>query len=75
MNDLECQRTFVEEQRQTMKKIEQEELRAQRKLSMYASVTNIIPNLDNHSKISGRILVAVIAPGCQQSHKCLISRI
>lgn len=24
---------------------------------MYASVTNIIPDLDDHSKISGRILV------------------
>jgi len=31
-----------------------------RMLSMYASVTNIIPDLDDHSKISGRILYITI---------------
>ncbi|KAJ6750381.1 hypothetical protein OIU85_000960 [Salix viminalis] len=39
-----------------LKKDEKEELRAQRMLSMYASVTNIIPDLDDHSKISGHIV-------------------
>uniref|UniRef100_A0A5B7C9I4 Kinetochore protein Spc24 n=1 Tax=Davidia involucrata TaxID=16924 RepID=A0A5B7C9I4_DAVIN len=53
INDLEHQRVSVEERRQILKKLEQEELRAQRKLSMYASVTNIIPNLDDQFKISG----------------------
>ncbi|KAA8517732.1 hypothetical protein F0562_015209 [Nyssa sinensis] len=56
INDLEHQRVSVEERRQILKKLEQEELRAQRKLSMYASVTNIIPNLDDQSKISGHIV-------------------
>ncbi|KAG8374447.1 hypothetical protein BUALT_Bualt11G0132900 [Buddleja alternifolia] len=53
---LEHQRDFIEEQRQTFKKLEQDELRAQMKLSMYASVTNIIPHLDDTSKISGHIV-------------------
>ncbi|XP_058002984.1 kinetochore protein SPC24 homolog [Hevea brasiliensis] len=57
INDLELLRISVEEQKQAQKKLEQEELRAQRKLSMYASVTNIIPGLDDHYKILGRILV------------------
>ncbi|KAL4021566.1 hypothetical protein IC575_020370 [Cucumis melo] len=39
-----------------MKKLEQQELWAQRKLSMYASVTDIIPNMDDQSKISGHIV-------------------
>ncbi|KAI3447816.1 hypothetical protein Pfo_004481 [Paulownia fortunei] len=56
IDDLECQRDSVEEQRQTVKKFEQNELRAQMKLSMYASVTNIIPYLDDPSKISGHIV-------------------
>uniref|UniRef100_A0A5B7AEA9 Plectin-like n=1 Tax=Davidia involucrata TaxID=16924 RepID=A0A5B7AEA9_DAVIN len=56
INGLEHQRVSVEERRQILKKLEQEELRAQRKLSMYASVTNIIPNLDDQSKISGHIV-------------------
>ncbi|XP_059668052.1 kinetochore protein SPC24 homolog isoform X3 [Cornus florida] len=52
INDLEHQRVSIEERKQLLKKVEQEELRAQRKLSMYASVTNIIPNLDDQSIIS-----------------------
>jgi len=56
INDLEHQRVSIEEQSQLLKKVEQDELRAQRKLSMYASVTNIIPNLDDESRISGHIV-------------------
>lgn len=56
INDLEVQRIYVQERRQTLKKLEQDELREQRMLSLYASVTNIIPNLDDESRISGHIV-------------------
>ncbi|KAG6697754.1 hypothetical protein I3842_09G217400 [Carya illinoinensis] len=56
INDLELQRVSVQERRQILKKLEQDELRAQRMLSLYASVTNIIPNLDNESRFSGHIV-------------------
>lgn len=56
ITDLDRQRVSIEERKQLLKKLEQDELRAQRKLSMYASVTNIIPNLDEDSKISGHIV-------------------
>ncbi|KAB5520062.1 hypothetical protein DKX38_024381 [Salix brachista] len=56
ISDLECQRVSFEERKRHVKKDEKDELRAQRMLSMYASVTNIIPDLDDHSKISGHIV-------------------
>ncbi|KAJ6968980.1 kinetochore protein SPC24 [Populus alba x Populus x berolinensis] len=56
ISDLECQRVSFEERKRNMKRNEKDELRAQRMLSMYASVTNIIPDLDDHSKISGHIV-------------------
>ncbi|KAG6595410.1 Kinetochore protein SPC24-like protein, partial [Cucurbita argyrosperma subsp. sororia] len=56
INELDRQRISVQEKKQATKKLEQQELRAQRKLSMYASVTDIIPNMDDHSKISGHIV-------------------
>ncbi|KAL0544857.1 hypothetical protein IC582_019985 [Cucumis melo] len=56
INELERQRVSVQERKQAMKKLEQQELWAQRKLSMYASVTDIIPNMDDQSKISGHIV-------------------
>ncbi|KAG7033758.1 hypothetical protein SDJN02_03483 [Cucurbita argyrosperma subsp. argyrosperma] len=56
INDLDRQRISVQERKQAMKKLEQQELRTQRKLSMYASVTDIIPNMDDQSKISGHIV-------------------
>ncbi|CAA2969910.1 Hypothetical predicted protein [Olea europaea subsp. europaea] len=56
IDDLERQRDSIEERRKNLKKLEQDELRAQMKLSMFASVTNIIPNLDDPSKISGHIV-------------------
>ncbi|PSS34712.1 Clathrin heavy chain linker domain-containing protein [Actinidia chinensis var. chinensis] len=56
ISDLEHQRVSVEERRQILKNLEQDELKAQMKLSMYASVTNVIPNLDDHAKVSGHIV-------------------
>ncbi|KAL3502536.1 hypothetical protein ACH5RR_036985 [Cinchona calisaya] len=53
---LEQQSEPIEERRKSLKKLEQEDLRTEMKLSMYASVTSIIPNLDDQSKISGYIV-------------------
>ncbi|KAI9116218.1 hypothetical protein K1719_013148 [Acacia pycnantha] len=50
------QRVSILERKKTLQKLEQDELRTQMMLSMYASVTNIIPNLDDQSKISGYIV-------------------
>lgn len=55
ISDLEQQRVSVEEQKKNLKKLERQELQAQRLLSMYASVTNIVPELDNPS-VSGHIV-------------------
>lgn len=56
-NDLERQRISIEERRESLRKLEKHDLRAQMKLSMYASVTNVIPKLDEqHSTISGHIV-------------------
>ncbi|KAI6678414.1 hypothetical protein NL676_039210 [Syzygium grande] len=49
-------RISIEERKQALKKLEQHERREQMSLSMYASVTNIIPNLGDGSKISGYIV-------------------
>ncbi|XP_019412940.1 PREDICTED: uncharacterized protein LOC109325197 [Lupinus angustifolius] len=54
--DLEQQWASVQEQKKTSLKIEKDKLRTQMLLSMYASVTNIVPNLDDESKISGYIV-------------------
>ncbi|XP_049369310.1 kinetochore protein SPC24 homolog [Solanum verrucosum] len=56
INDLDRQRDSIEEQRKLLKKIEQDQLRSEMKLSLYASVTSIIPDLDDQSKISGHIV-------------------
>ncbi|KAJ9694038.1 hypothetical protein PVL29_009832 [Vitis rotundifolia] len=56
INDLEHQRVSVEERNQIVKKLKQDDQRAESKLSMYASVTNIIPSLDDELKISGHIV-------------------
>ncbi|KAL3830212.1 hypothetical protein ACJIZ3_019014 [Penstemon smallii] len=57
VNDIADLEHQVEEQSQSMKKHKKDEMRAQMKLSMYASVTKIVPYLDDQSKISGRILL------------------
>ncbi|KAI5648474.1 hypothetical protein M9H77_34479 [Catharanthus roseus] len=56
INDLEHQSVSIEERRQVLKKHEQDYLKAQMKLSLYASVTSIIPDLENPSNISGHIV-------------------
>ncbi|XP_043698518.1 kinetochore protein SPC24 homolog isoform X2 [Telopea speciosissima] len=56
MSNLEHQRVSIEGRKQILKKRKKEELRAQMELSMYASVTKIIPDLTNETQISGRIL-------------------
>ncbi|XP_026439581.1 kinetochore protein SPC24 homolog [Papaver somniferum] len=56
INDLEQQRVSIVEREQNLKKADKDEFREQRKLSMYASVTNIIPNMDIGTKISGHIV-------------------
>ncbi|XVF08326.1 hypothetical protein REPUB_Repub06bG0216900 [Reevesia pubescens] len=40
-----------------LRKFEQDKLKEQRKLSMYASITNIIPDLEDQSRISGHIVI------------------
>lgn len=56
INDLEHQRLSVEERRKIVKKLKQDELKTEMKLAMYTSVTKIIPNLDEESKMSGCII-------------------
>ncbi|XP_030515834.2 kinetochore protein SPC24 homolog [Rhodamnia argentea] len=56
INELDLQRISIGERKQVLKKLEQNERREQMSLSMYASVTNIIPNLDDGPKISGYIV-------------------
>ncbi|KAK4759386.1 hypothetical protein SAY87_022517 [Trapa incisa] len=53
---LDHQQISIEEKRQTLKKLEQYEQRQQMTLSMYASVTNIIPKLEDDSKTAGYIV-------------------
>ncbi|KAJ4962564.1 hypothetical protein NE237_022503 [Protea cynaroides] len=56
MSYLEQQRASIEERKQILKKTEKEELRAQRELSMYASVTKIIPDLADQIQVCGHIV-------------------
>lgn len=55
INELDNQRLSIEEQSQRLKKLEEEE-KEMRKLSFYASVTKIIPDLESKSTISGYIV-------------------
>ncbi|XP_021744805.1 uncharacterized protein LOC110710773 [Chenopodium quinoa] len=56
INELDHQRLLLEEKSQKLKKLEEEHEKEQRKLSFYASVTKIIPDLASPSKISGHIV-------------------
>ncbi|CAN6715497.1 unnamed protein product [Malus baccata var. baccata] len=56
VSDLERQRIDVQEKKRNLKRREQDEFREQRKLAMYASVTNIIPNLEDQSRDMGYIV-------------------
>ncbi|KAL1193813.1 putative kinetochore protein SPC24 [Cardamine amara subsp. amara] len=53
LKDLNAQLASIDEHKQSMKRKEREDLRAEKKLSMYASVTKVIPDIDDPSKISG----------------------
>ncbi|XP_022746500.1 radixin-like [Durio zibethinus] len=56
INELERQRGSIEERKQMLRKFEQDMLKEERKHSMYASITNIIPDLEDQSRISGHIV-------------------
>lgn len=56
INDLDQQIIWIEERKQVLKKVNQQEFKEQRKLSMLASVTNIIPDLNDELEISGHIV-------------------
>ncbi|CAA7051041.1 unnamed protein product [Microthlaspi erraticum] len=56
LKDLNTQRTSIDEQRQSTKRKVRDDLRAEKKLSMYASVTKIIPDVTDPSKISGYLV-------------------
>nr|GMC53602.1 kinetochore protein SPC24 homolog [Ipomoea batatas] len=62
MNDLERRRFSIGEQRKSLKQLERDDSRAERKLSLFASVTNIIPSLDDQSKISGSASLQLDSP-------------
>ncbi|EOA32905.1 hypothetical protein CARUB_v10016230mg [Capsella rubella] len=53
LNDLNAQLTSIDEHKQSTKRKERDDLRTVKKLSMYASVTKVIPDIDDPSKISG----------------------
>lgn len=53
LKDLNAQWMSVDEQRQSVKRKERDDLRAEKMLSMYASVTKVIPDVEDPSKISG----------------------
>lgn len=53
LKDLNAQLSSIDEHKQSTKRKVRDDLRAEKKLSMYASVTNVIPDIDDPSKISG----------------------
>ncbi|XP_020878640.1 uncharacterized protein LOC9306982 isoform X3 [Arabidopsis lyrata subsp. lyrata] len=53
LKDLNSQEAFFEEHILAIKRNKQEQLRTEKKLSMYASVTRVIPNIDDSLKTSG----------------------
>ncbi|CAK8542005.1 unnamed protein product [Lathyrus sativus] len=55
-NDLEQQHISIKEQKKKLLKLEQEKQKEGMLLSMYASVTSIVPNSDDQSKVSGLII-------------------
>lgn len=56
LDNLDRQRTSIEERKDAVKKKEKDMLKAQSMLSMCVSVTNIMPNFDDQEKISGYIV-------------------
>ncbi|GAB2286763.1 hypothetical protein Dimus_021157 [Dionaea muscipula] len=56
INQLDQQRLSIEERNQNLEKLQQYAEKADKKLSFYASVTNVIPDLQSQSKIAGQIV-------------------
>lgn len=56
LDNLDRQRTSIEERKDAVKKKEKDMLKAQSMLSMCVSVTNIMPNFEDQEKISGYIV-------------------
>ncbi|KAI4311569.1 hypothetical protein MLD38_036455 [Melastoma candidum] len=54
--ELDEQRASIEDRERVLKRLEKQELREQMMLSMYASVTTVIPNLTDDSNVSGYIV-------------------
>ncbi|VVB12831.1 unnamed protein product [Arabis nemorensis] len=53
LKDLNSQVALIEEQRLAIKRNKRDQLRTEKKLSMYASVTKVIPKIDDSVKTSG----------------------
>ncbi|XP_044966655.1 kinetochore protein SPC24 homolog [Hordeum vulgare subsp. vulgare] len=53
VDDLDHQRTSIEERKDAVKKKEKDMLKAQSMLSMFVTVTKTIPNFEDQEKISG----------------------
>ncbi|CAN8269533.1 unnamed protein product [Cochlearia groenlandica] len=54
LKDMSTQRNLIVEQRKSIKRKDRDDSRAEKKLSLYASVTKVIPDIDDDpSKISG----------------------
>ncbi|GAB2222756.1 hypothetical protein Droror1_Dr00016880 [Drosera rotundifolia] len=53
---LDQQKLSIEERNRSLKKVQEEVDKAETKLSFYASVTNVIPDLQNQSRIAGQIV-------------------
>ncbi|KAL9254681.1 Kinetochore protein SPC24-like protein, partial [Drosera capensis] len=56
IDQLGQQRLSIEERSRSLKKVQEEVDKAETKLSFYASVTNVIPDLQNQSRIAGQIV-------------------
>ncbi|VAH48178.1 hypothetical protein VPH35_029543 [Triticum aestivum] len=56
LDNLDRQRTSIEERKDSVKKKEKDMLKAQSMLSMCVSVTNMMPDFEDQEKISGYIV-------------------
>ncbi|XP_077228743.1 kinetochore protein SPC24 homolog isoform X2 [Tasmannia lanceolata] len=74
IGDLECERVSVEEQKKILKEVDKHESRQKTKLSMYASVTNIIPDFGDQTRISGRILLSAVTTEIVERNKKVVEK-
>ncbi|XP_006652329.1 kinetochore protein SPC24 homolog [Oryza brachyantha] len=56
LDNLDSQRASIEQRKDAVRKKEKDMMKAQNMLSMCVSVTKIMPNFDDHDKISGYIV-------------------